>query len=61
MSFTIWVGILGTIVGLAFLANGIRNLRKSDEGHAANAARIHIPTVVVFVPVMWVTIAAMQP
>ena len=55
----IWVGIAGTIIGLAFLINGYRVLRRTTAGHMANAARIHIPVVLMFVPVMWAVIAMM--
>ncbi|MEO0462853.1 MAG: hypothetical protein AAF127_06960 [Pseudomonadota bacterium] len=56
MSFTIWVGIFGTLLGLGFLLNSIKNLRISPEGHAANAGRLHIAMVAIFLPIMWVMI-----
>ncbi len=56
MSLQLWVGVFGTIVGLAFLFNSIRNLRRSKEGHAANAGRLHIAIVAMFLPIMWLTI-----
>lgn len=56
MSFTIWVGVFGTLLGLGFLLNSIKNLRISPEGHAANAGRLHITMVVIFLPIMWLMI-----
>ena len=55
-----WIGIAGTVVAIAFLLNAIRTLRASKVGHVANAARIHIPVVIVFVPIMWIVIAGMS-
>ncbi len=60
MSFTIWVGIAGTLVALFFLINAYRNLRVSITGHAANAARIHIPMAIAFIPAMWMAIVIMN-
>ncbi|MEO1475276.1 MAG: hypothetical protein AAFS13_02755 [Pseudomonadota bacterium] len=56
MSFTIWVGLFGTLVGVGFLLNSIKNLRASPEGHAANAGRLHIAMVSMFLPIMWLII-----
>lgn len=56
MDFTIWVGIFGTLVGLGFFLNSVKNLRISGDGHAANAGRLHIAMVVMFVPIMWLVI-----
>ncbi len=56
MSNAMWLGVFGTVVGLGFLLNSIKNLRRSKEGHAANAGRLHIAMVAVFLPIMWLTI-----
>ena len=56
MSFTMWMGVFGTVVGVGFLLNSIKNLRRSSEGHAANAGRLHIAMVVMFLPIMWLVI-----
>ncbi len=56
MSFPMWMGVFGSVVGAGFLLNSIKNLRRSKEGHAANAGRLHIAMVVMFVPVMWLMI-----
>lgn len=56
MHYSLWIGLFGTLVAAFFLANSIRNLRRSSTGHAANAGRLHIAMVVVFLPVMWLTI-----
>ena len=55
MPFQIWVAIIGTLVALAFVANGVRHI-KAGEGHLANAGRLHIMMVVLFVPVMWMVV-----
>ncbi len=47
-----WIGIVGTIVALAYLANGIR-LSRGPEGHGANAGRLHIVMAGIFLPVLW--------
>lgn len=59
MSPFVWIGIAGTVIALAFLLNAIRNLRASKVGHVANSARIHIPVVIVFVPVLWLIVLVM--
>lgn len=60
MTAVTWIGIAGTIVALGFLLNAIRVLRASKVGHVANATRIHIPVVLVFLPVLWITVVGMQ-
>lgn len=58
MDFVLWVGVFGTVLGLGFLINSVKNLRISSEGHAANAGRLHIAMVAVFLPIMWLVILA---
>lgn len=55
MATQIWVGIIGTLVALGFVANGILHIRKG-EGHLANAGRLHIAMAVMFVPVLWLVV-----
>ena len=55
MPLQIWIGIIGTLVALAFVINGIRHIR-AGEGHLANAGRLHIVMAVLFVPVMWLVV-----
>ncbi|MFL0354903.1 hypothetical protein ACI5KX_00370 [Erythrobacter sp. GH1-10] len=57
MTFVLWIGIIGTVIALAFAANAIRNLRISPFGHVANASRIHIPMAIAFVPLLWMIVA----
>ncbi|TRD11137.1 hypothetical protein FGU71_04235 [Erythrobacter insulae] len=59
MTPTLWIGIIGTIVALAFAANGLRAVR-AGPGHAANAGRLHMMMVIVFLPLLWLTIALIQ-
>ena len=56
MDNSIWIGIFGTVVALAFILNSMRNLRVSLTGHAANAGRLHIIMAIAFMPVMWLVI-----
>lgn len=51
----IWIGIVGTVVMLGFLLNGVRLIR-GPAGHAANAGGLHIGIAVIALPVMWVVI-----
>ena len=55
MPLQIWVAIAGTLVALAFCANGVRHIRKG-EGHLANAGRLHIAMSVLFVPILWLVV-----
>ncbi|EAQ28818.1 hypothetical protein NAP1_14503 [Erythrobacter sp. NAP1] len=55
MPLQIWVGIGGTLVALAFVANGIRHIRRG-EGHLANAGRLHIAMATLFIPVLWLIV-----
>jgi hypothetical protein len=55
MPLQIWVGIIGTLVALAFVLNGMRHIR-AGEGHMANAGRLHIAVAVMFVPVLWLVV-----
>jgi len=52
-----WVGIIGTIVLLAFIINGFR-LSRGPEGHAANAGRLHAVVGVITLPFMWMAVVA---
>lgn len=55
MAPQIWIGIIGTLVALGFVVNGMRHIRKG-EGHRANAGRLHIAMAVMFVPVLWLVV-----
>ena len=56
MTVSVWIGIFGTLVALAYVLNSVRNLRASPVGHAANAARLHLVMVIAFVPVLWLIV-----
>lgn len=60
MTTITWIGIIGTIFALGFLINAYRTLKTTQVGHTANAARIHIPVVIMFVPVLWIVVWGMQ-
>lgn len=55
MTPVLWIAVIGTIFGLAFLGNGLR-LAVGPEGHAANAGRLHVAMVALFLPVLWVIV-----
>nr|WP_298931430.1 hypothetical protein [uncultured Erythrobacter sp.] len=59
MTPTLWIGIIGTLLALAFAANGFRVMR-AGHGHVANAGRLHIMIVAIFVPLLWLTVAVIQ-
>lgn len=50
MSLPLAGGIMGLIVSAVFLFNAVRELRRNREGHARNAAMIHVAMVSMFVP-----------
>lgn len=52
-----WVGIIGTIVLLGFIINGMR-LSRGPEGHAANAGRLHTFVGWITLPFMWLAVVA---
>ena len=56
MSAPLWIGILGSLFGLAFLINGLR-LSRGPEGHAANAGRLHVAMAGMFLPILWMIVA----
>jgi hypothetical protein len=57
MASEIWVGIIGTVVLLGFIINGMR-LSRGPEGHAANAGRLHTAVGVLALPFMWMAVIA---
>ena len=50
MSIPFWAGALGLVVSIVFLFNAVRELRRGEEGHARNAAMIHVAMVSMFLP-----------
>ena len=58
MSLPFWAGIFGLVMCLVFGFNAIRELRRDEEGHARNAAMIHIAMVSMFLPACLIIIAS---
>ena len=56
MGLPFWAGVMGRAVCLGFGFNAIRELKRNEEGHARNAAMIHIAMVSMFLPFSLVTI-----
>lgn len=59
MGPTLWIGLIATIAALAIATNAVRLVR-AGSGHVANAARLHIVIVAVFVPLLWLTLVVIQ-
>ena len=55
MTPQLWIGIIGSVVLLAFILNGMRLVR-GPKGHAANAGMLHIAVGVMVLPVMWMVV-----
>ena len=56
MGLSFWAGVFGLIVSLVFGFNAIRELMRDEEGHARNAAMIHIAMVSMFLPMSLIVI-----
>ena len=50
MGLPFWAGVFGVAVSLVFGFNAVRELRRGEEGHARNAAMIHIGMISMFLP-----------
>ncbi|MEL6239429.1 MAG: hypothetical protein AAFQ90_12675 [Pseudomonadota bacterium] len=50
MNVPFWAGVFGLIICVVFLFNAVRELRRNQEGHARNAAMIHVGMVALFLP-----------
>ncbi|NJN37051.1 MAG: hypothetical protein HC794_08330 [Nitrospiraceae bacterium] len=55
------MGLFGLIVSAVFLFNAVRELRRNVEGHARNAAMIHVAMVSMFVPFCVYVLIAYAP
>lgn len=50
MNLPFGMGLFGLLVSAVFAFNAWRELRRNVEGHARNAAMIHVAMVSMFVP-----------
>ena len=57
MSLPFWAGVFGLIVSLVFGYRSIKELKRNVEGHARNAAMIHVAMVSMFLPASLLIIA----
>ena len=57
MGLPFWAGVFGLLICLVFLFNAVRELRRGEDGHARNAAMIHIAMVSMFLPASLLIIA----
>jgi hypothetical protein len=61
MSLPFGMGIFGLILCAVFAFNAARELRRNVEGHARNAAMIHIAMVSMFAPFCLYVLIAFAP
>ncbi len=61
MNLPFAMGILGLVVSAVFAFNAWRELRRNVEGHARNAAMIHVAMVSMFVPFCLYVVIAYAP
>lgn len=55
MSPQLWIGIIGTVILLGFIINGVR-LARGPKGHAWNAGVLQAGICVMVLPVMWAVV-----
>lgn len=50
MGLPFWAGIFGLVISLIFGFRAIRELKRDQDGHARNAAMIHMGMISMFLP-----------
>lgn len=55
MSLQLWIGIIGTVILLGFIINGLR-LARGPKGHAWNAGVLQAGICALVLPVMWMIV-----
>jgi len=55
----VWIGVIGTILALAIIANAIRILRRTEDGRGLGM--LHIIMTLLFVGVIWFIILNLIP
>jgi hypothetical protein len=55
MSPQLWIGIIGTVILLGFILNGVR-LARGPKGHAWNAGVLQAAICMMVLPVMWMIV-----
>lgn len=61
MNLPLFMGIFGLVVSAVFAFNAWRELKRNVEGHARNAAMIHVAMVSMFVPFCIYVVIAYAP
>ena len=61
MNLPFGMGIFGLVICAVFAFNAVRELRRNVEGHARNAAMIHIAMVSMFAPFCLYVLIAYAP
>ncbi|MFO6446423.1 hypothetical protein ACLBKU_04695 [Erythrobacter sp. NE805] len=61
MNLPFAMGLFGLVVSAVFAFNAWRELRRNVEGHARNAAMIHVAMVSMFVPFCLYILVAYAP
>jgi hypothetical protein len=55
MSPQLWIGVIGTVILLGFILNGVR-LARGPKGHAWNAGVLQAAICALVLPVMWMIV-----
>lgn len=55
MTSQLWIAIVGTVVLLGFILNGLRLVR-GPQGHAFNAGALHVAIGTMALPVVWMAV-----
>jgi uncharacterized membrane protein len=61
MNLPFAMGLFGLLVSVVFAFNAWRELRRDQEGHARNAAMIHVAMVSMFAPFCLYVVIAYAP
>ncbi len=61
MNLPFGLGIFGLVICAYFAVSAVRELRRNREGHARNAAMIHVAMVSMFVPFCLYVLVAYAP
>ena len=57
MNLPLYAGLFGAASSIVFLFNAARELKRDEEGHARNAAMIHVAMGSMFLPACLIIIA----
>jgi hypothetical protein len=55
MTPQLWIGVIGTIILLGFILNGVR-LARGPKGHAWNAGVLQAAICAMVLPILWLIV-----